>query len=159
MEEQQLGNTGEAATPEAQEPKNEENEAPPKKYDEQYEFLVDELFAQYQPQTALEEANVIAIAVALYNKKTLGRKNAGDLQSFDLQITTALAQLSKSKAVRRTGITIASSRRTRALPSGARTAALHRSPQRCPRKALEFWTPPGEGGSPKPQSKKSEKIQ
>jgi hypothetical protein len=41
---------------------NAENEAPPKKYDEQYELLVDELFAQYQPETALEEEKVIAIA-------------------------------------------------------------------------------------------------
>jgi hypothetical protein len=145
MEEQRLGSPGES-TQESQESKNEENEAPRKKYDEQYELLVDELFAQYLPQTALEEANVIAIAVALYNKRTPDRKNAG---CFDLQITTALAQLLKSKAVRRIGITTAGSRSPRGLASGARAAALHRPPQRCPRKALEFWTPPGEGGSPK----------
>jgi hypothetical protein len=144
MEEQHLGSPGES-TQESQEPKNAENEAPSKKYDEQYVLLVDELFAQYQPQTALEDANIIAIAVALWKKRTLDKKNAGDL---DLQITTALAQLSKSKAVRRTGTTIAGSRSNRGLASGARVAA-HRPPQRCPRKALEFRTPPGEGGSPK----------
>jgi hypothetical protein len=152
MEEMQPSSPGEDSTQGAQESKSEGNEAPPNKYDEQYEFLVDDLFAHYQPQTALEESAVITIAVALWKKRTLDGMNAGDVQGLDLQITTALTQLLKSKAVGRScGLTAgaADSRRNRGLANHARRVALRAPVRRCPRKALEFWTPPGEGGSPK----------
>lgn len=122
------------------------------KYDPDYEALVSELFDQYQPETAYEEAKLVEVAVLLWRKRTEAQTSGGKLQPTDEQTTIALEQFAKSKEIRtRCGLGRATiSIRGRSLrKQSSRTSERYplRTPRRrrCAKKALEFWTPPDDG--------------
>ncbi|HMF06755.1 MAG TPA: hypothetical protein VKE72_07075 [Methylocella sp.] len=122
------------------------------KYDPDYEALVSDLFDQYQPETEYEEAKIVEVAVLLWRKRTKAQTSGGKLQPTDEHTTIVLEQFAKSKEIRiRCGLASATiSIRGRSLrKQSSRTSERYplRTPRRrsCAKKALEFWTPLGEG--------------
>ena len=67
---------------------------------EQFRLHVEDLFNSYDPDTALEEADVITIARALWMKRTYSEFNS-DTRLLDQEINTALGRLYKSKVIRK----------------------------------------------------------
>jgi hypothetical protein len=68
---------------------------------DKFQQLVDELFAEYEPDSVLEEAAAVTIARALWLKRSQ-LEFSSDTRRLDQEISTALSHLSKSKALRRT---------------------------------------------------------
>src|ERR1700693_4998721 len=67
---------------------------------EQFRLHVEDLFNSYHPDSALEEADVITIARALWMKRTHSEFNS-DTRLLDQEINTALGRLYKSKVIRK----------------------------------------------------------
>jgi hypothetical protein len=67
---------------------------------EKFQRLIDELFVAYNPTTALDEADVITIARALWLKRN-HLEFSSDTRRLDQEISSALTHLSKSKAIQR----------------------------------------------------------
>jgi hypothetical protein len=149
-------NDGAQSATEPEEAKKRQENAAPKSYDEGYELLVAELFAQYDPQTALEDQAIVRMAVAMWKNKSQLKSTAATDRALEEQIMMALARLTKSKALHRSAdlVTDAISsrgrvRRNRVAQMSGRATARGREPtSRSWRQALETWTRPGEGGSP-----------
>jgi hypothetical protein len=70
---------------------------------EEFRLHAEDLFAKYDPESALEEAAVITIARALWMKRTQSEFNS-ETRRLDEEIDTALGQLHKSKLIRKAWI-------------------------------------------------------
>jgi hypothetical protein len=116
-------------------------------------LIVDDLFARYEPGTALEEASVIELARALLKRRN---SDETDTDTLDQRINALLAQILKSKAITRQQAlekTRAGTRgvgyRTYVGSSRARRRAnKNRGSARSPAETLEFWAPKGIDSKP-----------
>jgi hypothetical protein len=123
--------------------------------EERFQLLVADLFDSYHPGSPLEDAAVITLADALWKRKD-HRGDTSATRDLDQQIDTALAQLSKSQAVRRDqelsrqGTGSMSSIRRKNPDWGLVRRSVGppmRARPRCSREALQLWAPHGVGNN------------
>src|SRR5205814_6548711 len=102
-------------------PKGQEQKLSQEENDQQkFQLLVHELFDSYDPETVLEEENMITVARALWLKSKCRESNL-DTRRLDQEISIALTHLAKSQAIRR-------ARELRSSPTGIMSNIRRKNP-------------------------------
>jgi hypothetical protein len=71
-----------------------------KENQEQFDLLIENIFASYNPETPVEEDALLTVAHAIWSKRNC-RESSAEMMKLNSQMQSALSLLSKSRALRK----------------------------------------------------------